>query len=140
VRPGAIPYGYDIADAGSFVVVEEEAALVRDIIHNIAGGATLFTEAKRSNLQGILSPGKKYCSRTPQHGTTWTPMAISRIVRRSAYSGTHVIRSSTGEIEREEPFIVSGELQEKCGWRYSGLSRKREDSYHFKYTCPAATP
>src|SRR5215212_5093688 len=103
------------------------------------------------------------------HGTTWTPMAISRIVRRSAYSGTHVIHSSTGEIEREVPSIVSGELQEavtarlgnnkrysggrpvrryllrglircaKCGWRYSGLSRKREGRYHFKYACPVAT-
>jgi site-specific DNA recombinase len=169
VQPGVIPYGYDIADDGSFVVVEEEAAVVRDIIRNIAGSATLFAEAKRLNLQGILSPGKKYRSRPRQHGTTWTPMAISRIVRRSAYSGTHVIHSSTGEIEREVPFIVSGELQEaaiarlgnnkrysggrpvrryllrglircaKCGWRYSGLSRKREDRYHFKYACPAAT-
>ncbi len=169
VQPGVIPYGYDIAEDGSFVVVKEEAAVVRDIIRNIAGGATLFAEAKRLNLQGVLSPGKKYRSRPRQHGTTWTPMAISRIVGRSAYSGTHVIHSSTGEIEREVPFIVSGELQEtaiarlgnnkrysggrpvrkyllrglircaKCNWRYSGLSRKREGRYHFKYTCPAAT-
>jgi len=169
VQPGLIPYGYDIAEDGSFVVVEEEAATVRDIIHNIAEGATLFSEAKRLNLQGLLSPGKKYRSRPRQHGTTWTPMAISRIVGRSAYSGTHVIHSSTGEIEREVPSIVPEQLQEaaiarlgnnkrysggrpvrkyllrglitcaKCGWRYSGLSRKRDDRYHFKYTCPAAT-
>jgi len=169
VQPGLIPYGYDIAEDGSFVVVEEEAATVRYIIRNIAGGATLFAEAKRLNLQGILSPGKKYRSRPRQHGTTWTPMAISRIVGRSAYSGTHVIHSSTGEIEREVPSIVPEQLQEaaiarlgnnkrysggrpvrkyllrglircaKCGWRYSGLSRKRDDRYHFKYTCPAAT-
>src|SRR5215204_521525 len=169
VQPGVIPYGYDIAEDGAFVVVEEEAVVVRDIIRNIAGGATLFAEAKRLNLQGILSPGKKYRSRPRQHGTTWTPIAISRIVGRSAYSGTHVIRSSTGDITREVPCIVSGELQEaaiarlgnnkrysggrpvrkyllrglircaKCGWRYSGLSRKRDDRYHFKYTCPAAT-
>jgi site-specific DNA recombinase len=96
-------------------------------------------------------------------------MAISRIAGRRAYSGTHVVHSSTGEIEREVPVVVPGELQEiaiarlgdnkrysggrpvrkyllrglimcaKCGWRYSGLSRKREDRYHFKYTCPAAT-
>jgi len=168
-QPGLIPYGYDIAEDGSFVVVEEEAATVRYIIRNIAGGATLFAEAKRLNLQGILSPGKKYRSRPRHHGTTWTPMAISRIVGRSAYSGTHVIHSSTGEIEREVPSIVPEQLQEaaiarlgnnkrysggrpvrkyllrglircaKCGWRYSGLSRKRDDRYHFKYTCPAAT-
>jgi DNA invertase Pin-like site-specific DNA recombinase len=112
VQPGVIPYGYDIAEDGSFVVVEEEADVVRDIFRNIAGGATLFAEAKRLNLQGILSPGKKYRNRPRQHGTTWTPIAISRIVGRSAYSGTHAIHSSTGEIEREVPFIVSGELQE----------------------------
>jgi site-specific DNA recombinase len=166
VQPGVIPYGYDIAEDGSFVMVEEEAALVRDIIRNIAQGATLFTEAKRLNLEGIPSPGKKYRGRPRRHGTTWTPMAISRIVGRRAYSGTHVIHSSTGEIEREVPAIVPKELQgtaiarlgnnkrysggrrvrkyllrglircAKCGWRYSGVARKRDGRYHFKYTCP----
>jgi site-specific DNA recombinase len=167
-QPGLIPYGYDIGEDGSFIVVEEEAAAVRDIIRNIAGGATLFAEAKRLNLQGILSPGKKYRGRPRQYGTTWTPMAISRIAGRRAYSGTHVVHSSTGEIEREVPAIIPKELQEvaierlkdnkrysggrparkyllrglikcaKCGWNYSGLSRKREGRYHFKYICPVA--
>ena len=63
------------------------------------------------NLEGIPSPGKKYRGRPRQHGTTWTPMAISRIAGRRAYSGTHVVHSSTGEIEREVPVVVSGELQ-----------------------------
>jgi site-specific DNA recombinase len=166
VQPGVIPYGYDLAADGYFVVVEEEAAIVRDIIRNIAGGATLFAEAKRLNLQGIPSPGKKYRGRERQHGTTWTPMAIGRIAGRRAYAGTHVIHSSTGEIAREVPAIIPGELQEtvierlkdnkrysggrrvrkyllrglircaKCGWRYSGVARKRDGRYHFKYTCP----
>jgi site-specific DNA recombinase len=169
VQPGVIPYGYDLAADGSFVVVEEEAAVVRDIIRNIAGGATLFAEAKRLNLQGVLSPGKKYRGRPRRYGTTWTPMAISRIAGRRAYSGTHVIHASAGEIEREVPAIVPKELQEatierlkdnkrysggrpvrkyllrglikcaKCGWNYSGLSRKREGRYHFQYICPVAT-
>src|SRR5918995_1498034 len=169
VQPGVIPYGYDIADDGSFAVVEEEAQVVRTVIHNIAQGATLFMEAKRLNLEGIPSPGKKYRGRRRRYGTTWTPMAISRIVGRRAYSGTHVIHSSTGEIEREVPAIIPKELQEtaiarlgnnkrysggrpvrkyllrglircaRCGWRYSGVSRKREGRYHFKYTCPPAT-
>jgi site-specific DNA recombinase len=169
VQPGVIPYGYDIAEDGSFVVVEEEAQVARTIIDNVAQGATLFVEAKRLNLEGVPSPGKKYRGRPRQHGTTWTPMAISRIVGRKAYSGTHVIHSSTGEIEREVPVIVPKDLQEtaiarlgnnkrysggrpvrkyllrglikcvKCGWNYSGLSRKREDRYHFKYTCPVSS-
>jgi site-specific DNA recombinase len=96
-------------------------------------------------------------------------MAISRIVGRRAYSGTHVIHSSTGEIEREVPAIVPKEIQEtaigrlednkrysggrpvrnyllrglircaRCDWNYSGLSRKREGRYHFKYTCPVSS-
>jgi len=168
-QPGIIPYGYYIADDGSFVVVEEEAQVVRPVILNVAQGATLFMEAKRLNLEGIPSPGKKYRGRRRRYGTTWTPMAISRIVGRRAYSGTHVIHSSTGEIEREVPAIIPKGVQEaaiarlgknkrysggrpvrkyllrglikcaRCGWSYSGLSRKREDRYHFKYTCPAAT-
>lgn len=169
VQVGLIPYGFDIAEDGSFVIVEEEAAIVRDVIRNVAEGATLFAEAKRLNLQGTPAPGKKYRARPRQHGTTWTPVAISRIVGRMAYSGTHVVHSSSGDIERPVPAIVPTQLQEaaiarlkdnkrysggrpvrkyllrglircaKCGWRYSGLSRKREDRYHFKYTCPAAT-
>jgi len=166
VQPGVIPYGYDIAEGGFFVVVEEEAAVVRGIISNIAGGATLFAEAKRLNLQGILSPGKKYRGRPRQHGTTWTPIAIGRIVGRTAYSGTHVVHSSSGDIERPVPAIVPTELQDaaiarlkdnkrysggrpvrkyllrgliRCdnhGWRYGGTSRKSGGGYLFKYLCP----
>jgi site-specific DNA recombinase len=43
---GAIPYGYDIVEKdGAFVVVEEEARIVREIIARIAAGATLYSEA-----------------------------------------------------------------------------------------------
>ena len=45
---GTIPYGYDIVERdGAFVVVEEEAHMVREIVSNIAAGATLCSEAKR---------------------------------------------------------------------------------------------
>jgi site-specific DNA recombinase len=168
-QPGVIPYGYEISEDGHFVVVEEEAQVVRTIMDYIAQGATLFMEAKRLNLEGNPSPGKKYRGRARRYGTTWTPIAISRIVGRKAYSGTHVIHASTGEIEREVPLIVPAELQEtaiarlsdnkrysggrrvrkyllrglikcaKCGWRYSGVARKQNGRYHFKYTCPHAS-
>jgi len=168
-QPGLIPYGYDIAEVGSFVVVEEEAQVVRTIIRNVAHGATLFTEAKRLNLEGVPSPGKKYRRQARRHGTTWSPIAISRIVGRRAYSGTHVIHSSAGDIEREVPAVVPGELQERaiarlrdnkrysggrpvrkyilrglirceaCDWNYSGLSRKREARYDFRYACPSSS-
>src|SRR5918997_3371807 len=57
---GTIPYGYDIGPDGSFVLVEEEAAVVREIIANIAGGSTLYGEAKRLNNEGVPAPGHRY--------------------------------------------------------------------------------
>ncbi len=38
---GCIPFGYDVAEDGAFVVVEEEARIVRAIIANVAAGSTL---------------------------------------------------------------------------------------------------
>jgi site-specific DNA recombinase len=65
---GSIPYGYDIAADNSFVVVEDEAQIVRQIIANIAAGATLYSEAKRLNDEGIPSPGHKYRGKPRKHG------------------------------------------------------------------------
>jgi site-specific DNA recombinase len=166
-QPGLIPYGYDIDDSGAFVVVEDEARVVAQVISNVASGATLFAEAKRLNLEGVPSPGKKYRGKTRRTGTTWSPTAISRLVSRRAYGGTHVIRSSAGEIEREVPPIVPEDLRlaaaarltdnrrfrggrpvrpymlrglikcEECGWNYCGDSRKTKGGYRFRYACPA---
>src|SRR5829696_9175015 len=56
---GRIPYGYDVDADGAFVVVEDEARVVRCIIANVAAGATLYSEAKRLNYEGEPSPGFK---------------------------------------------------------------------------------
>jgi site-specific DNA recombinase len=168
-QPGLIPYGYDIDDSGAFVVVEDEARVVEQVIGNVAAGATLFAEAKRLNLEGVPSPGKKYRGKTRRTGTTWSPTAISRLVGRRAYGGTHVIRSSAGEIEREVPPIVAEDLRlaaaarltdnkrfgggrpvrpyllrglikcEECAWNYCGVSRKAKDGYRFRYACPVSS-
>ena len=55
---GCIPFGYDIDEAGAFVVVEEQARIVREIIASIAAGGTLYSEAKRLNDEGVSSPGR----------------------------------------------------------------------------------
>ena len=55
---GCIPYGYDIVEGGAFVVVEEEARVVREVIANVAAGATLYSEAKRLNDEGKRAPGQ----------------------------------------------------------------------------------
>src|SRR5918997_1419843 len=50
---GRIPYGYRRRpDETSLTLVEEEAQNVREIIANIAAGATLYSESKRLNDEG----------------------------------------------------------------------------------------
>ena len=76
---GAIPYGYDKAQDNSFMVVEEEARVVRQIIANIAAGATLYSEAKRLNDEGEPSPGHKYRGKPRKHGTGWGRTTIREL-------------------------------------------------------------
>ena len=56
---GRIPFGYRLSpqDESSLEIVEEEAAIVREIISNVAEGSTLYRESKRLNDQAIPSPG-----------------------------------------------------------------------------------
>ena len=131
---GAIPYGYDIAPDGSFVVVEEEAAIVREIITNIAeGGASAYAETKRLNAEGVPSPGTRYKGRARTNGESWADSSVRHIVNQRAYSGTHVVKLAGGEaIERPVPAIVSPALQAKAqqatarNMRFSGGKPGRE--------------
>jgi site-specific DNA recombinase len=128
---GVIPYGYDIAPDGAFVVVEEEAAVVRQIITNIAeGGSSAYAETKRLNAEGVPSPGKRYKGRARTNGESWGDSSVSDIVNQRAYSGTHVVTLEGGEtIERPVPAIVSPALQATAqaavarNRRFSGGSR-----------------
>jgi site-specific DNA recombinase len=113
---GAIPYGYDIAQDNSFVVVEEEACLVRQIIANIAAGATLYSEAKRLNDEGEPSPGHRYRGKPRKHGAGWGHTTIREIVQQRAYAGTHVVKINGGaeSIERPVPVIIDLALRQKA--------------------------
>jgi site-specific DNA recombinase len=112
-QTGRIPFGYDISEDGGFVLVDEEAAVVREIFSNIAGGSTLYKEAQRLNDLGMPAPGWKYRGRRRQHSARWTAGTISKLVNQSAYSGTHVVRISGGKgsVDRECPPVVPVELQ-----------------------------
>jgi site-specific DNA recombinase len=58
---GRLPYGYKLSFNGhNLEIVEGEARIVREIISNIAAGATLYSESKRLNEEGIPSPGYRY--------------------------------------------------------------------------------
>jgi DNA invertase Pin-like site-specific DNA recombinase len=76
VQLGRIPYGYDISEDGSFVVVEEEARVVRRVIASIAAGASLYSEAIRLNDEGEPSPGYNYRGRPRKHGPGWNHNSI----------------------------------------------------------------
>jgi site-specific DNA recombinase len=115
-QTGRIPFGYDISEDGGFVLVDEEATVVREIFSNIAGGSTLYKEAQRLNDLGMPGPGWKYRGRPRQHSARWTAGTISKLINQSAYSGTHVVRISGGKgsVDRECPPVVPVELQQQA--------------------------
>jgi site-specific DNA recombinase len=112
-QTGRIPYGYDVAEDGRFVIVDDEAAVVREIISNLVAGSTLYREAQRLNGLGMPGPGWKYRGRPRQHSARWTAATISKLANQRAYAGTHVVRIMGGEgsVERECPPVVPAELQ-----------------------------
>jgi site-specific DNA recombinase len=118
---GCIPYGYDIDEGGAFVVVEEEARVVREIIANVSAGATLYSEAKRLNDEGERAPGQKYRGKPRKYGTFWHHTSTEGVVRQRAYSGIHTVNTQNGPVEREVPAIVEPALQDKA------LSQLREN-------------
>jgi site-specific DNA recombinase len=129
---GMIPYGYDIAPDGSFVIVEDEARIVAEIIANIAAGAALYSEAERLNDEGVPSPGSKYRGKPRKYGSMWRASTVQGIVKRGAYSGTHTVNVHKGPIERKVPAIVEPGLQQKAlarmaeNRRFSGGRPHRE--------------
>jgi site-specific DNA recombinase len=128
---GVLPYGYDIDEQGNFVIVDDEAEIVRQIFTNLASGSTLYAEAKRLNTEGVPSPGYRYRGKPRKHGESWIHSTIARLVHQSAYSGTHRAKTKNGEIERSVPAIVDPALQEQAiarlteNKRYSGGKRFR---------------
>jgi site-specific DNA recombinase len=120
---GRIPYGYDIASDGSFVVVEDEARIVRQIISNIANRATLYSESKRLNDEGVPSPGYRFRGDEGRRGTRlWSLSTVRDIVYQTAYSGVHRVRVASESdtegreeiIERPVPAIVEPGLREQA--------------------------
>ena len=118
---GRIPYGYRVSEAGEdglLEVVEEEAAIVREIIANVAAGSTLYGESKRLNDEGVPSPGWRFKSGERKHGASWSGSSVAGIVHQGAYSGTHRVKVSGagGEesISREVPAVVDAGLQQRA--------------------------
>jgi site-specific DNA recombinase len=114
---GATPYGYRTDDRSLLRVVPEEAEIVREIIENVAEGSTLYAEAKRLNDLGLPTPGWRYGNGKKRPGAKlWSVMTVSNIVRQSAYSGVHRIKTNDGKdvIEQPVPAVVESGLQERA--------------------------
>src|SRR5215217_5537945 len=146
---GMIPYGYDISPDGSFVIIEDEARIVAEIIANIAAGATLYSEAERLNDEGVPSPGSKNRGKPRKYGSMWRVPTEQGIVKRGAYSGTHTVnvepelqrkalarmeenrRFSGGRPHRE--YLLRGLVRcERCGAVYSG-GASPSNGYRYHY-------
>jgi len=131
---GRLPYGYRLDEDDRLEVVSEEAEIVRVIITNIAGGSTLYGEAKRLNDIGVPSPGRRYGAHKREPGRFWSVNTLSNIVHQGAYSGVHRVRINNGKdtIEREAPAIIEPGLREKAlhrleeNKRYSGGKEGRK--------------
>ena len=118
---GRIPYGYDLNEAGAIEIVEHEARVVREIVANVAAGATLYSEAVRLNGQSEPSPGHKYRGRPRAYGDSWAQSTVREMVTKTTYAGTHTVKTNAGPIEREVPPIVDSDL------RHSALTRLEEN-------------
>jgi site-specific DNA recombinase len=125
---GRIPYGYDY-DGDSFVVEEDEARVVRELMTNLAGGSTIRAEARRLNLMGVPPPGYRYRGRPRVHGEEWKHATVSKMVSRSTYVGRHVVKSGEEEIVREVPVIVDEVTWQKASQQ---VSRNKTWSIHTK--------
>ncbi len=116
---GRIPYAYRVGEDDRLEVVEEEAAIVREIVANIADGSTLYQESKRLNDHGVPSPGWRFKSGERKHGKGWSRTTVAAIIHQSAYSGVHKVRVNSAKgaedlIERKVPAVVDPALQERA--------------------------
>jgi site-specific DNA recombinase len=118
---GRLPYGYRLSpDERGLEIVEGEAAVVRQIIANIAEGSTLYSESKRLNDEGNPSPGYRFRrDERRRDAGSWTSSTVGGIVHQTAYSGVHEVRIEGRDgreeiIERPVPAIVEPSLRERA--------------------------
>jgi len=115
-QPGRVPYGYRIADDGSFEVVEDEARIVAQIFTNIAEGSTIYREVGRLNDEGVPSPGYRVSGKERVPGERWNSTTVSDMLASATYVGKHEVKANRGQdvIVREVPAIVTTALRERA--------------------------
>lgn len=121
---GAIPFGYYIDDERHFRIVEEEAAVVREVFKLYNDGLTLQQIADHLNSKGILT----------RRGTAFRVASVSKIISNRRYMGEYRFREII--VEDGIPAIVTKEQFEAANKRLNGNKRapakfkaKDEDEY-----------
>lgn len=88
-------------DGEKYVIVTEEAEVVRSIFRDYLEGKGITTIMKRLNEEGILT----------QQGCTWHQSAVSRILRNYAYTGNLLLQTKFRENHLTKRTLVNhGEL------------------------------
>ena len=106
-KQGNLPYGYTLGDDGNWVIVEEQAKIVRLIFNAYIGGTSLRKIANELSKAGIIK----------NDGTSkWSGKTISYIIRNEKYMGDALLQKSYTD---DFPFK-------------SHLNRGEKDMYHVK--------
>jgi site-specific DNA recombinase len=91
---GSIPFGYRSKGRGELEVVEEQAAIVRQIFRAAKEGDSPARIARDLNADGVPSP----------RGGGWSRQGVTRMIRNPIYAGERY------GVKRAQPAIVSRQL------------------------------
>ena len=115
---GPAPYGYQSDKEGHFVLVEDQAAVVREIFERTAKGDAFVDIADELNRRGIKT----------RQGNTWGKSSFQTILRNERYLGVYIFDDT--RIEGGMPAIISKELfmavQQKLSTKKNPQGRHRD--------------
>jgi site-specific DNA recombinase len=105
---GPAPYGYKYSE-GSFIVIEEEAEVIRLIYALYTKGdgdgnpSTIYQITKKLSSLGILTPGERKHAARPRkrQSCAWSGEVISKILKNETYAGTWHFGKSLGACGRD---------------------------------------
>lgn len=92
---GHVPYGYRLQDKRTPIIVEEQAAVVREIFDRCLGGSTALEISKELNGRSIPTcEGKK-----------WTSGKVRLILKNETYTGKRVAFRETHDVKTKRRIV-----------------------------------
>lgn len=123
---GSLPYGYRRGKDGRYEIVEEEAAVVREIYNRVLKHEKITEICRDLNYRGIKT----------KLGRQWGKSSFNKILSNERYTGTYIfgnIRKEGGIpviIDRELFNAVQHEIKHKPNPRSSVSRRRNDDSVY----------